>query len=37
MNAFGQGGITLEEVTLNPPETPVCFCAGTEILTPSGY
>jgi hypothetical protein len=37
MNAFGNGALTLIEVDFDPPPQPVCFCAGTRILTPAGY
>ncbi len=36
MDAFGAGAIPLTAVDTTPPPTPVCFCAGTEIATPSG-
>lgn len=36
MEDFGPGAIKLSPVDTSPPDTPVCFCAGTEILTPSG-
>ncbi len=36
MGAIGTGALTLGSVSLTPPPTPVCFCTGTEIATPSG-
>lgn len=36
MDAIGYGAIPLGLVTTTPPPTPVCFCAGTDIATPSG-
>lgn len=36
MSGFGAGAITLSNIITTPPPTPVCFCAGTEIATPSG-
>jgi hypothetical protein len=37
MNAFGNGAIPLTNTNLAPPPIFICFCAGTEILTPGGY
>ncbi len=37
LNLIQNGRITLTNVNTMPPDTPVCFCAETEILTPSGY
>lgn len=38
MGEFNNGSIQLDptSVDVDPPPTPVCFCAGTEIATPSG-
>ncbi len=36
MNDTGPGRITLDPVDETPPDEPICFCAGTEIATPSG-
>ncbi len=37
MNQFGNGAIALNNANFAPPPVYVCFCAGTNILTPSGY
>jgi hypothetical protein len=37
LNLIQNGRITLTNVDTTPPDTPVCFGAATEILTPSGY
>lgn len=34
--AVGTGNQRLDGANLNPPPEPVCFCAGTEIATPTG-
>lgn len=33
---WGNGACQLDNVLLPPPPNPVCFCAGTDIATPSG-
>jgi hypothetical protein len=37
LDLIANGRITLINVNTAPPDQPVCFCAGTEILTPTGY
>jgi len=37
MEQFGNGAIALSDANFAPPPVFVCFCAGTNILTPSGY
>ncbi|MFN3936951.1 MAG: Hint domain-containing protein [Gemmobacter sp.] len=36
MNAFGNGRIDVQQVNSQPPPLPVCFAAGTRLLTPAG-
>lgn len=36
MNQFGNGAVPLKNVNFAPPPIHVCFCAGTDILTPHG-
>ena len=36
INQWGNGACQLVPVNIAPPPTPVCFCAGTDIATPSG-
>ncbi len=37
MNQFGNGAIALTNANFSPDPVHVSFCAGTVILTPSGY
>ncbi len=36
MDAFGNGAIDIQNIDETPPPSPVCFAAGTKILTPRG-
>ncbi len=36
MDAFGNGAISVQNLDVTPPPSPVCFAAGTKILTPRG-
>ena len=36
MDAFGNGGVSLQNIDTTTPGT-VCFAAGTNLLTPNGY
>ncbi len=36
MDDFGNGAIALGSADFTPPAVLICFCTGTEILTPSG-
>jgi len=37
MDQFGNGAVSLNNADFSPPPVHVCFCAGTGILTPSGF
>jgi len=37
MAQFGNGAIALENVDTDPTSVFICFCGGTDILTPLGY
>ncbi len=37
MNQFGNGAIALTNANFAPPDVFICFCGGTDILTPAGY
>lgn len=37
INQFGNGAIPLKNANFAPPPVYICFCSGTEILTPAGY
>ncbi len=37
MNQFGNGAISLTNANFAPPDVFICFCDGTDILTPDGY
>jgi hypothetical protein len=36
MNQFGNGAIALTNANFAPPPVHICFCGGTDILTPTG-
>lgn len=36
MDSIGNGAIDIQNLDMTPPEGPVCFAAGTAILTPDG-
>lgn len=37
MEQFGNGAIPLDNTDTSPTTVYICFCGGTDILTPSGY
>lgn len=37
MDDFGNGAIALDNADFTPPPIVICFCTGTQILTPTGY
>ena len=37
MEQFGNGAIALDNTDTSPTTVYICFCGGTDILTPSGY
>ncbi len=37
MDSFGNGAVALTNVDTTPTAVYICFCGGTDILTPSGY
>ncbi len=37
MDQFGNGAIALTNANFAPPDVFICFCGGTDILTPAGY